>query len=706
MYLKRLAINNFRKFGTNENEISFVDANTYSNVKKSKANQTETLDEPAKSESSDETSQLEQINVASTTTLIVGKNNAGKSTITFVLDKLINNPASFKSLDFNINYLKETFSKLLTSPSDFKPPVFTIKMTIGFDDDSKDLVTNYIPFMSLDAAENQEIEILVKYEVVEEQELVGSLLKEMELYKAYDADQKFSKYIDILTDQDFSLNYYDSKGEKTSGFKIKDLIELKTVNAITVKNQSSLSRAFCKIIEYRYKEIAKGDRRKDLDDTIQKINKGLDKIIKAEHSDTINQSFEKMIASDKLKILLSSDLSFSRLFRDLIKYEYIDGENIIPEDQYGLGYTNLVTIVAELIDYMEQYGEAAFNSRVNLISIEEPETYMHPQMQEVFIRNINDAITFLLENRKKNINTQLIITTHSSHILNSKIHTGNSFNNINYVVGANGQSNNVVLSDAIICPTTSKDKKHNKARKRDLAFLKKHIKFKASDLFFADAVILVEGITEETLIQYHVTDDKTLSKYYITIFNIDGAHGLVYHHLLQLLKIPCLIITDIDIKRSDDEKKSYKQMQSLNSRVTTNKTIIKYNGSDALENISEKIQKQNLYVSYQGKLDQYYPTSFEEALILTNYNNTLLNRSLASVKPRIYAGVIGKAKKVDNLKQNSYKMQAKLSSSKSEFANTLLYNMINKESSEPNIELPKYIQDALDWLQQKLKGGK
>ena len=61
MYLKSLQITNFRKFGTTENIIEFVD---------SKDN-------------------LQQdINIALATTLIVGKNNSGKTTITKALETL------------------------------------------------------------------------------------------------------------------------------------------------------------------------------------------------------------------------------------------------------------------------------------------------------------------------------------------------------------------------------------------------------------------------------------------------------------------------------------------------------------------------------------------------------------------------------------------------------------------------------------------
>lgn len=75
---------------------------------------------------------------------------------------------------------------------------------------------------------------------------------------------------------------------------------------------------------------------------------------------------------------------------------------------------------------------------------------------------------------------------------------------------------------------------------------------------FADAIIFVEGVTEETLLSFYIDNHETLglSKYYIAIFNINGAHGLVYHDLIKLLKIPTIVITDLDIERTDDEKKA------------------------------------------------------------------------------------------------------------------------------------------------------
>ncbi len=369
-----------------------------------------------------------------------------------------------------------------------------------------------------------------------------------------------------------------------------------------------------------------------------------------------------------------------------------------------------------------QYPNQVSNSKINLISIEEPETFMHPQMQELFIKNINDAINALLEINSKKLNSQLILTTHSSHILNSKIHTGNSFNSINYITALDGYSNVVTLDDDKLTPKNNGEEVSSdvcdKKPIEQLKFLKKHIKYKVSEMFFSDAVIFVEGITEETLLRYYIDKNEKLNRFYISIFRIDGAHGLVYHNLIKLLKVPCLIITDLDIKRKDDEKGEkikdwddsnpikvacYKQISTLDKRKTTNATIIKYNKSDDLSLIKESYVDENIFVTFQGAIEGYYATSFEEAYILTNYNNEVLASGLENTIPNIYKGIVGASMDKNNLKENSFKLQRKLSGSKSDFANNILYAIIEKDDSQVDPELPKYIEAGFNWLEKQIK---
>lgn len=78
MYLKKVNIKNFRKY--NGNDHTFLLTNKNSNK--------------------------DSINIASRTTLIIGKNNTGKSTMIEALRKVIIDN-SFNADDFNYSYLKQ-----------------------------------------------------------------------------------------------------------------------------------------------------------------------------------------------------------------------------------------------------------------------------------------------------------------------------------------------------------------------------------------------------------------------------------------------------------------------------------------------------------------------------------------------------------------------------------------------------------------------
>ncbi len=664
MYLKSVQMTNFRKFGTESNTVEFVDAESY---------QTQLKDEG-------------KINVAPTTTLIVGKNNSGKSTVIQALIKLIKSN-KFISSDFNFKYLKELLSSYATDKDN--TPSIEFKIVIGIDKNNKDLITNLIPFFTLDNVEKGELVIFAKYEVVDkvlfEDHMTTSVLSAEE-------NTRLKKMLQLIDDEEFSLNYYNCNMEKVDGFKLGSLIEITPIAANNIHSEQCLSEAFNKIVEYRYEKVIEPANRESIQDKINEINKSLTETIDGQHTSYINASLSKIVSKEKLQVVLSADLTFKKLMSNLIKYEYVERGINIPENQFGLGYTNLMMILASLIDYMEKYPDTSFNSKVNLIAIEEPETYMHPQMQEVFIKNINESIATLFEEKQKNVNSQLIITTHSAHIVNSKIHSGNTFNSINYITIKNGFSKVVALNDDKIVEDTV-------TKEENLKFLKTHIKFKVSELFFSDAIIMVEGVSEYSLLPYYVEQKKELDKFYISVFNINGAHALVYTKLLKLLDIPVLIITDLDIKRSETEKKKYKQISTLAKRKTTNETIKAFYNNDDLGAIPEFLQNDNVYVAYQTKIGRYFPTSFEESYILTNYNNDLLNEVLKNLKPKLFTERIKSDSK--NNQKNSYWWQVKLSNDKSQFSNTVLYNLIVSDRKSLPV-MPEYISKGLEYIEKSL----
>lgn len=438
------------------------------------------------------------------------------------------------------------------------------------------------------------------------------------------------------------------------------------------------------------------------------MNSDLSKDINTNHADVVKKVMEKMVSTNHMAVDLSADITFEKLMSNLIKYQYVDNTVKVPEDQFGLGYSNLVMIIATIMDYIEQYPDSTFNSKINLISIEEPETFMHPQMQELFIRNINEAIEEILVDKKKNINSQIIITTHSSHILNSKIHSSNTFDNICYLYEKEHHAVITNLNNEKVAP-----KQKETEDKAIFNFFKKHIKYKVSELFFSDAAIFVEGFAEDLLIPYYLENkEETLGQYYISVFNINGAHGYLYRNLVEALGIPVLIITDLDIKREKAEsedgegnkKKNLDQITSLEGKKTTNRTIENFYGND-ISNIPEGIEKDNMYLSYQGEINGYYATSFEEAFILTNFDNIILNDVLKELKPNIYMEIVTEENHFEENKNCSYKWQDKLGKLKGEFSSKLLYKIVNEECEDKIPKLPKYIADGLTWLEKKLKGG-
>jgi hypothetical protein len=192
----------------------------------------------------------------------------------------------------------------------------------------------------------------------------------------------------------------------------------------------------------------------------------------------------------------------------------------------------------------------------------------------------------------------------------------------------------------------------------------------------------------------------------------------MYEKIIYSLRIPCLIITDIDIKREEFEKfekdslnprrrRIFLQMTNskLGDRITTNNTLSYFYNTKLVRDIIQNDYKvkANLMITCQRqKIGKYYPTSFEEAFILTNENVDIVKNVIQRLKPKIYQDVISSG----GIYKNSYKLQRKLSDSdsKTDFANALLYEILVCEDPDKQVKLPKYILDGLNFLNEKLGG--
>ena len=727
MYLESLMIRNYRKFGSENNITHFVNANNLGETKES---------EPSK--------------LAQSSTLIIGKNNAGKTTITHALDLLVNqSPTSLKSSDFNMKYLrgllsqyKKFFSPELEGDKEeekpFEYPTLYFELSIKVINDENIFITNLAPFIPLDKESEQSIVIKVYYHLNEEEEFKEKV-KEIISDQEGETAQLFA-LCDLLDEEETKYGCtFKNINDIEVKFDLAKLFSIEVIKANRHLDDLALTKAYQKIVKAIFQ---REDQDKTLDKDINTINQSIEKKPTLENTENSLQEVLKQIENtSSMGMKLLGNVTKEQVLSNLIRYVFTDHGDYIPENQFGLGYINLLNNIGHIVHYIDNYEGSSHKYRINMVFIEEPEVFMHPQMQEFFITRIDKGIAEILKiNKAKegglDLFCQVVITTHSSHIVNSKIHSANSFNNINYITVEDKKAQVITLDDNILNEEVDGFTRKEDDKRKDLKFLKTHIKYKVSELFFADAVIFVEGITEENLLPFFIEGYSKLRDYHLSIFNINGAHQKLYLPLIEKLHIPCLIITDIDIKREDweknkkiskkeDEETSKKEGKEtentpcfaqvknrLKGRKTTNTTLQSFFGKDDLP-YDDYYEDENLYCVFQRKyIERQYATSLEEALILTNYDNTILHNALESTMEGIFENILGKDEEKDskNLINSSFELQCKLGEGgrKSKFASNLLYELIT--SKENNFKIPQYIEDGFNWLSKKLasqeKGAK
>ena len=616
-------------------------------------------------------------------------------------------------------------------------------MILGIDD-GNDLISNFEDILILsgieavETHENQEISevtIDVKYEVVDEVAFLEDLVKIKTSYfndsqqydELYKKESQYRQFLALFNSNYFVLNFYPiGREEPVKEFSLSSLLKVDTIEANTVKNDKILSQAYNKIVS-TYIKNNDIDKIKGL---VGDINYQVKGMVDANIKDILQSAVSSIESTKNLKMNLHPDVTLEKIFANSIIYEYKEGNNNVPENQFGMGYTNLMVIIAKIVDYIELYSKKDINGSVNILCIEEPESFMHPQMQELFIKNISKAIATLLGKKQQLDTFQILITTHSTHILSSKIQSGNTLNNISYL----GQAgvNNIIknISDDEIVYGRDIDKK-------TYEYIKKYLRLEVSDIFFADAVVLVEGVSEETYLRYEIDKHPILKNHHIKVYRIDGAYAHQFITLLRLLEIRTIIFTDLDLKRSEDEKKvdikdngkgdviprnisdlktKYAEASSSLSTNGTLEFFIKEELKDRkakyveinnkiiekiLNNDQLIIDCNNITLYSQGKINGYYATSFEEAIVLTNdiddderkYKKSLI-KLLQHVHPKMKYFI--DINQDSNIASRSYMYQVKLSDGKSKFSTGLVFLSVTDDDF--SIKQPKYIESGLDSL--------
>ena len=210
---------------------------------------------------------------------------------------------------------------------------------------------------------------------------------------------------------------------------------------------------------------------------------------------------------------------------------------LVSETQPGLGVSNLLFIAAEmlLLDTQDI-------GSLRLALIEELEAHLHPQAQLRLIE--------YLQATYDNEGVQIIISTHSP-TLASKI------NLKNLILIRDGAAYDLAPGRTLL-------------EKGDYLFLQRFLDTTKANLFFAKALIMVEGDAENIVIPVIAEIlDRNLDKYGVSIVNVGGVAFLRYAKVFcretePKLNIRIAIVTDCDVKV---EKRDDGSIDSFDSKT-------------------------------------------------------------------------------------------------------------------------------------------
>lgn len=681
--------------------------------------------------------------------LVVGKNNVGKTSLLVVLDKCLNSNSDsskkFQYYDFNLDFQKSLELLLdqdLIEEMDWHNLGIALRIIVEFNEsDNLDNIGNKI----LTNLEEDNNYFALGFDYSLDYQSYQNMLSEYRIAKTkYIDSHSTTGHITLFDNHEF-LATNQHKFFKITRKSIHVNKDMTLDEERYIKLDGLIGFRIEDVIKFDYISARRNVDNRDVDHTLSnhtselyKIQEDSEENVAARESfitslketdysltEIYGHIFEEIIGKiSKLGgmhtkdsvIKVISTLHHRELLKGNTTVVYEHDQRNLPEHYNGLGYMNLISMIFEISLIVEKMKRAKSRrpADINLLFIEEPEAHTHPQMQYVFIKNIKTLLSDGIE-RKDGTKAplQYIVSTHSSHIVSDS-----DFEDIKYLRRISGQ--NAVESKNLndlraLYINTNKDGNESEAGIAAYRFLKQYLTLMNSELLFADKAIFVEGDTERILlpIMMHKIDEKYLPNYEngelgllsqnISVLPI-GAHSHIFEkffHFIGVTKL--LILTDIDICEPDGHHKKCPFTEGEHF-VTSNNAlkyffetndIDYYIGLDADrkrlkwnedKNKMDSNASGNVMVCYQTKEGDYQPRSFEDDFFHLN-EDFMCNSTFDD------AALDSEALKAFKEDLDPYKLAEKVGSKAA-----LAASLILSERDDHKWQVPTYIEEGLLWV--------
>lgn len=663
--------------------------------------------------------------------LVIGKNNCGKTSAIIILDKMLNSSKVMWE-DINLECQKDLYKKIIdfNMSEQEKVELFeAINLQLFIEYDDNDSYANIQKFMmDLNPDNNtivlEFISLIPMKKIIELKDIINEKkLKDFTSFSKF-ISKNFSNFFETKKYSrgfDVKLNQItQDRSKEIDNMDIQKVIKVSGIRADRSVSNDDRNHVLSNLTSKYFSSYKAAQNKSEsvftkLEKNLENADRELYKIYNGEKSKngkSINGIFSAMIdviknyggAENGIDIVIESAISEKNLFSDNTNLSYKQGNDCsLPETYNGLGYLNLIGILFEIETKIQELFEQSAD--INLLYIEEPEAHTHPQLQYIFIRNIKSHIKVHRNKlfKEKNKHLQILITSHSSHIVSEC-----NFDDIIYLK----KNGNTIMAKSF----HSLKEEYDGDEQKGFKFVKQYLTMNRSELFFADKAICIEGDTERILMpmMMYKIDNKEKPKadlipllsQNISIIEV-GAHSHVFIPLFEFLGIKVLIITDIDAANKNDNGR-YVKSNPKEAKYTSN-TSIKYFFKDSnLDEVNNEFNelvkkmygdkiKNNIRIAYQIPEinSNYQASSFEDAFIELNKDFILKN------KEGFYQYGALKDFAADEIESgNYYEFALNNVKKKSAFASSLLYFDKEDGNEDEKWKVPHYIEEGLLWIQE------